>query len=250
MINFKSDTFQAIKSITKQIIPAQIFKYKTQYEAIKAHQRFKHKGLKETFTATYQENIWGGSKGEHYSGTGSDNLIAEKYSQEITEFIKKHNIKRVLDLGCGDFRVASKIVTSGVDYTGVDIVDDVIQSNNKQYGNEQVRFKCLDITKDPLPSAELCLVRQVLQHLSNAEILLVLENLAQQNYSFILITEHIPAGEVTVPNQDISHGPYTRVFNGSGVFLDQPPFSKKVKPLFEIPDKEMAEILQTVVLEK
>ncbi|BAZ40629.1 hypothetical protein NIES4101_65900 [Calothrix sp. NIES-4101] len=250
MVDFNQVFPKRIRNFINRLLPSKLLKFKTQYQVKQTHRRFNSRGLKETFTSTYEENLWGGNKGEYYSGTGSDDRIAEKYSQQIDQFIQEHNIKKVLDLGCGDFRVASQFITSDVDYTGVDIVDSVIKLNNEKYGDERVQFHCLDITKDSLPSSELCLVRQVLQHLSNAEILSVLENLEKQNYSFILITEHIPTGQVELPNQDIPHGPYTRLFHGSGVFLDKPPFSKKVKTLFEIPDKEMTGILRTVVLEK
>jgi hypothetical protein len=63
-----------------------------------------------------------------------------------------------------------------------------------------------------------CLIREVLQHLSNAQILKVLPKL--QAYRWVLVTErHMGA----TPNVDQSHGAPTRV--GSGVYLEQKPFS-------------------------
>lgn len=77
-------------------------------------------------------------------------------------------------------------------------------------------FKCADITKDPLPAADLCLVRQVLQHLSNGEIINVLANL--RNFSQILISEDVPVQPKSF-NRDKPHGPDVRTYYGSGVYL-------------------------------
>jgi len=68
------------------------------------------------------------------------------------------------------------------------------------------------------------LVREVLQHLSNAEIATILAKL--QRFRFALITEYQPAPENVVrPNIDKAHGRDTRIWDGSAVFPEQAPFS-------------------------
>jgi hypothetical protein len=72
----------------------------------------------------------------------------------------------------------------------------------------------------------------VFQHLSNAEINRALEKI--EKYRFALVTEHQPAPTHLVrPNIDKPHGGDTRVHEGSGVYLDQPPFSRDVAKLLE-----------------
>ena len=66
------------------------------------------------------------------------------------------------------------------------------------------------------------IIRQVLQHLSNAAILTVLEKL--EAYSYLLVTEHLPKGAFT-PNLDILTGQGIRLKHQSGVNLEQAPFS-------------------------
>jgi hypothetical protein len=77
-----------------------------------------------------------------------------------------------------------------------------------------------------LPDGDLCLVRQVLQHLSNAEISKVLENV--RKYKYLIVTEHYPNPVIKMkPNLDIPHGPTVRLRYDSAVVLDKPPFNLK-----------------------
>lgn len=113
---------------------------------------------------------------------------------------------------------------SNVKYTGIDIVKPLIDKNNDLFGDEQINFECLNIIDDDLPDAELCLIRQVLQHLSNEQILKILQKI--KKYKYVIITEHYPAESVTVRhNIDKPHGEDTRIIDNSAVYLDKPPFN-------------------------
>ena len=57
------------------------------------------------------------------------------YADVIRAFIRDKGITSVVDLGCGDFRVGSMLQIQGVKYIGVDIVSDLIDSNQDKYGN-------------------------------------------------------------------------------------------------------------------
>src|SRR5262249_6315737 len=81
------------------------------------------------------------------------------------------------------------------------------------------------------PDADLCLIRQVMQHLSNREISRLLKK--TRKYAYVIVAEHQSEIDVT-PNIDIQHGHATRVdLHGSGVYLDKPPFSVPVRQLAE-----------------
>jgi hypothetical protein len=84
----------------------------------------------------------------------------------------------------------------------------------------------LDIAADDLPSGDCAIVRQVLQHLSNAEIQLILPKLL--NFRYLIVTEHIPEGDFKA-NLDIISGQGIRLKKKSGVDLLAPPFNLKVK---------------------
>jgi len=120
--------------------------------------------------------------------------------------------------------VGKMLQADGVKYIGIDIVDGLIRRNQKAYGDKNTSFLCQDIVGDNLPDGELCLIRQVLQHLSNSEIGTVLQKIRQ--YRYVLVTEHYPAPFVKCrPNLDKPHGPDTRIMDDSAVYLDQPPFN-------------------------
>ncbi len=116
---------------------------------------------------------------------------------------------------------------------GVDVVPDLITHNQKTFGANAISFQLGDLTAGELPDGDLCLIRQVLQHLSNKEIATAIERC--EKYRYLIVTEHIPTGQKVKPNRDKPHGPDIRLFWNSGVFLDKPPFSRNSAILFEAP---------------
>ena len=151
----------------------------------------------------------------------------------------------MVDLGCGDFRIGRRIVAdTGVRYTGVDIVPELVSYYQQRFSSDHVRFECANIAADPLPDAQLCLLRQVLQHLSNAEIRCVLTNVSK--YSNVLISEHVPTHPRCF-NRDKTHGPDIRAYFGSGVYPDREPFSQRADLVWEAP-LEHDSLLRTVLL--
>ncbi len=186
---------------------------------------------KGVFSDIYDRNRWGGERGEMYSGSGSRGEAAVQYANSVKDFILSNDIKSVVDLGCGDFFIGQQIAKVVESYVGIDVVPSLIEFNNKKFGSDNVSFICADITSDDLPEGTLCLVRQVLQHMSNAQIARLLSRLRK----FLIITEHQPGAEdLKIPNIDKVHGEDTRLYKGSGVFLDKAPFNVSgVRLLFE-----------------
>lgn len=188
--------------------------------------------LKKIFSYVYADNVWGGDKGEFYSGPGSDENVTAPYIDLVNRFIKEKSIKSVVDLGCGDFRVGNLIEKTDIDYTGVDIVPALIERNNKSFGAKNIKFLCINAVEESLPSAELCLIRQVLQHLSNDNIKIILEKCKQ--YKYVIVSEHIPADSTVIPNLDMNSNWDIRLIQNSGVYVDKPPFGYKASVLLEV----------------
>lgn len=190
--------------------------------------------VKDVFTRIYTRNIWGGKPRQYHSGDGSTEYHACLYANAVKTFIKERRITNVVDLGCGDFVVGRKLLMDKLKYIGVDIVDDLIKRNQERYGTDDIEFQSLDIISDELPNAELCLIRQVLQHLSNSQIISILHKI--NKYKYVLITEHYPAPKIHFsPNKDKPHGPDTRIYDNSAVCLDLPPFNMQIsKMLLEV----------------
>src|SRR5215813_2340797 len=112
--------------------------------------------VKDVFTHIYKNNEWGGEPGQYCSGNGSSEYHASLYADVVKKFIRDKGITSVVDLGCGDFTVGSKLQMDGIKYIGIDIVEDLIIHDKIAYENANVFFKCLDIMKDELPYADLC----------------------------------------------------------------------------------------------
>jgi len=215
---------EKLKSIAKKIMPASVATWSRKRAIRQRRERNAALTTREVFSMVYQRNEWGGVAGEPYSGPGSEAEFTAAYCDVVKQFIADKKIDTVVDLGCGDFRVGRKLQVPGVTYLGVDIVPELIARNERLLGNDELTFACLDIIEDPLPDAGLCLIRQVLQHLSNIQISRVLEKLGK--YPYVLITEHYPADGLPVtPNLDQPHGGDVRVLDNSAVYLDQPPFN-------------------------
>ena len=204
---------------------------------------------KDAMEQIYEINLWGGDEVDFYSGSGSHNPeIVDPYIEVVSSFLRSFEKSPVVcDLGCGDFNVGKELVHLSKKYVGVDIVESLIDRNKKNFVADNLEFHCLDIAKDELPKGDCALVRQVLQHLSNAEIKRIVLKLC--NYQYIIVTEHIPEGGFD-PNVDIISGQGIRLKKQSGVDLMAPPFSfktKKVKQLLSVPYEEGKGILVTTL---
>jgi hypothetical protein len=68
---------------------------------------------------------------------------------------------------------------------------------------DNLEFRELDIAKDELPLGDCAILRQVLQHLSNAEISCGRKLYA---YKYVLLTEHLYRKMILNPHKDIISG--------------------------------------------
>ena len=134
-----------------------------------------HRPLAAVFDDVYSTRQWSRFEEDFHSGPGSVGSSASQYADCIRDLIRQRNIRSVVDVGCGDFRVARGFVSDEINYIGVDIVGPLIARNQAAYGSDTVRFVQLDATRDPLPDGDLCLIREVLQHLSISQITQVLQ---------------------------------------------------------------------------
>lgn len=194
----------------------------------KEHKKIKNPWpTKDAMEQVYSQKLWGGEEADFFSGEGSHNHeIVEPYITAVSAFLDSFKSPlSVCDLGCGDFNVGSQLVKFTSNYQAVDIVASLIDRNKQKFQSEQLTFHCLDISVDDLPKADCALVRQVLQHLSNAEVQRVVEKLI--DFKYIILTEHLPAGDFE-PNKDIISGQGIRLKKQSGIDLLAPPFSLKV----------------------
>jgi hypothetical protein len=124
-----------------------------------------------------------------------------KWTQEITialhnavnEIKQTLNKKRlsILDVPCGDMVWMSRFLATrdDIDYTGIDIVPDLIAHHNKVYGSPERKFLAGDILTLPLNKTyDLIICRTLLQHLYFVDVLRVLRKFSNSGSSYIFMT--------------------------------------------------------------
>jgi hypothetical protein len=214
-----------VKSLLKSVTPGWVFAARDRRRADRAARRFVGMPTSDVFNAIYREGLWGEEAGEKLSsGRGSrDEAIVAPYVAAVREFLSALPAKpRVVDLGCGDFNVGSRLLDACETYVACDVAAAVIHRNRIKFAGASVEFRVLDMLQDEVPAGDVVFVRQVFQHLSNAQIIAALPKLTA--YAWAVITEHVPGDRSFVPNLDIVAGPGTRAQVRSGVVLEQPPF--------------------------
>jgi hypothetical protein len=187
--------------------------------------------IEESFDYIYMHGGWTDDPSKS-SGSGSYGSWAENFVALAKDFIHKHDVHSITDIGCGDFNVGSQICSSVDLYQALDVSREIIRRDTERFRDlPQVTFRQANACVDPLPRADLAIIRQVLQHLTNAQIEDLLQNVARTGFRYVLIAEHSPLDDKLVkPNFDLKgQSNKIRLRFGSGVYLDQPPFSRPVR---------------------
>jgi hypothetical protein len=216
-----------MKRAIKKIIPKRLQRF-----LIEAKNR--NRSTEEIFTEIYEKNLWGEAPdGRKFcSGLGTTDENVEKYIGVLKDFIDENKVESIFEIGCGDFSIMKSVIDQSlIKYTGSDVVKNVTDHLSDSYGNELTKFLHMDAIKSTrFPSADLCIIRQVLQHLNNDQISEIIRK--TEGFKYVVITEHIPLNPAC-KNGDKSASGYIRLQNlkTSGVFLDAPPFSLKCKTL-------------------
>lgn len=162
--------------------------------------RLKLKSPEQVFTEIYNSNGWKGT--ESVSGQGSDGVQTRIIIRELAVVFRELSITSMLDIPCGDFHWMKNVELTGVDYTGADIVSDLIASNTAKHGREGLRFRKLDLIKDKLPKVDLVFCRDCLVHLCFKDVWSALENLCNSQSQYLLTTTFTDR----TANQDILTG--------------------------------------------
>lgn len=141
----------------------------------------------EYFTRAYDEKLWGGG-----SGMGSRQQHTARYRALLEDLLQQFKISSVLDVGCGDGLIYSLVQWGQVHYTGIDIVPEVVTRLNREYGGINTHFLHGDVlAMQVVPPAEMLIVKDVLQHWTDEEILRFLP--IMDRYRFALITNDVHA---------------------------------------------------------
>jgi SAM-dependent methyltransferase len=224
--------FPSLKATVKAITPGAVLHAWRRVRFGVEQFRERGRTLDEVFYNVYDQGKWGAASGASpfFSGVGSLPQATAAYETFVAAYFEKHpEAKTLVDIGCGDFQVGSRIlarISRPVGYIGCDIAANVVAYNAKNLARDGIEFRVLDITREEPPAGDVIVIREVLQHLSNAHIEKALANL-RRRYATAIITESVFV-EPSAPNLDIVSGRWTRDRQRSGVYVDLPPFSLPV----------------------
>lgn len=168
----------------------------------------------QVFTDIYARKVWGSG-----SGGGSYPEQLEEYLELLRRMIRAWKPKTVLDIGCGVGWTAPLVDWMGAHYIGIDVVDEVLESAVRAWqGNCQATFFKRDAIEEPLPGADMVILKEITQHLDNASILKLLAKIGPTSRLVL----HTTAVTGRMQNEDIAMGE-TR-----GVDLWRQPFNKAI----------------------
>ena len=152
----------------------------------KRKERLSGRTAESVFTEIYQKNLFKGN--ESRSGSGSNLEQTEIIRKELPDLVAELKIQSMLDIPCGDFFWLKEVDLDSIQYTGVDIVDDIISSNNKKYAKQNRNFIKLNILEDVLPKVDLFLCRDLLVHFSFDDIKKAVNNIKKSGSKYLLTT--------------------------------------------------------------
>lgn len=144
------------------------------------------KNLDERFSQIYFKNIFGGA--ESRSGEGSNLVQTAEIRRKFPELIEELGVDSVLDAPCGDWNWMKECELNLNQYIGVDIVQALIDNNQRQFGNSTTRFVCLNLVNDQLPTTDLIFCRDCLVHLTFEDINKVIASFKRSGARYLLTT--------------------------------------------------------------
>jgi SAM-dependent methyltransferase len=125
------------------------------------------------FDEIYRLEKWG-----FQSGSGSDPEVAKVWIDTVNQILGWPSIKSVLDIGCGDWRLGASYQMHGKDYLGMEVSQEALKICQK-FESETVRFHQGDAELIDFPSADLILIKDVLQHLPTNSVLRIFDKIKE-----------------------------------------------------------------------
>lgn len=182
------------------------------------------KSTQEIFTEIARTNAW--LESESVSGIGSSLQQTAEIINKLPDVLQTLHIKTFLDLPCGDFNWIQKVNMHDIHYTGADIVEHLIKTNQEKYTAKNITFIHLDLLKDNILTYDMIFCRDCLVHLSFDDIQKAIMNIKKSGSNYFMTTTF--TGQEM--NEDIPTGGW-RPLN-----LEKTPFNF-AKPLYLLNEK-------------
>jgi len=125
---------------------------------------------------------------ESRSGEGSGTEQTRLIRSALPELFKKYNVKSLLDAPCGDFFWMRFVDLSGIEYIGADIVEEAVEKNISEFGQNGCRFEVMDVVRVKPPQVDMIFCRDLLVHLSLDDGRKVIGNFKNSGSKYLLTT--------------------------------------------------------------
>lgn len=155
------------------------------------------KDLEAAFGRIAEGNLWGSD--ESLSGPGSTVEACRTILTRLPEWLWRHGICSIADLGCGDFHWMKELDLDAVRYDGYDVVREIVLWNRLMHEGPRVRFHRADFLDHPTPEADLVLVKDVFIHLPAEKVKRCLGNIKRGRSKWLAATTHEGAVRVNEP---------------------------------------------------
>ena len=152
------------------------------------------------FTHIYHNKLWG----ENPSGEGALPEYTKIYRYFLQNFLKDYQIQTVVEIGCGDWRFSRLMDWTGIQYKGYDVFKELVDKNQAQFSTPTIQFIHGNAMRIDLPTADLLLCKDVLQHLPNEEIDALITQL--KKFKHCLIVNDVDSDTLTARNENIPIG--------------------------------------------
>ena len=142
----------------------------------------------EVFDDIYRNSVWG-----FQSGPGSDPVTAKPWIDIVNGYLSLPEVNKVLDIGCGDWRLGEQYNLEGKHYIGIDVSDEALAIARKKAKHGAIFMQNDAATMEWPDEIDLVIIKDVLQHLPNATIKIVMNNILDRA-KYALICNDIGTG--------------------------------------------------------
>lgn len=162
----------------------------------------KPKSLEESFDTIYDKKMWTDNNKFTLSGPGSEIRYAKNCITFLTDFIKKKNIRKIIDGSCGDCLWIMEVLKEfpDIEYIGYDISKKIININKEKYKKYSFYQDNL-LTFAKIPECDLFIFRHTMMHLSMNDNVKFINMLKNNSNCFVFLTHH----EIKSNNQGEPH---------------------------------------------
>ncbi|MBW0365445.1 hypothetical protein [Ensifer adhaerens] len=144
--------------------------------------------LERRFSEVFEKNIW--RDDESFSGPGSRrgsisvNVALEALEKEVAE----HRIHSISGIPCGDINWMPDIMPRRRGLRYFDIVQSIVNVNRERHPD--LDFRVLDVTSEPPPRSGLIFCKDLVSHLTYADVLRLLANMKKSKSQYLLLSSN------------------------------------------------------------